>query len=69
MKKRIWTRATLWYDGSVQDRNHANATLAKRYAQERSTQLKADVDAMEEATVLATYRSGVAIYEREAVRP
>ena len=56
---RYWTRAT-FDDGSTADNPASSAEEALAHACVGSLELKASIDAMDGATVLATYRGGKA---------
>lgn len=56
--RRFWTRVNYWDSSDVVDTAHHSAVEATEHARESSTGLRADVDAMDESTVLATFRLG-----------
>jgi hypothetical protein len=56
--KRFWIRITYWDDGTTVDNPARSAEEAMQDAKAASSDLKADVDAMDGAAILATYRSG-----------
>lgn len=63
--RRYWTRINR-PDGTVFDNPAQSAEHAIREARATSRDVRGDVDAFDEATVLATFREGKQSYVREA---
>jgi len=62
----VFIRINYW-DGDVRDRKISNTQKAHAAAKEASLEIKADIDVCRGATVLATYRNGIAVYGGEEV--
>ncbi len=56
--RRYWTRVAYWDSAETFDAAHSSASEALAHARVASQELRADVDAMDGASVLATFRLG-----------